>query len=265
MTVLFNNNNEITVRALFIGQRIDLRDFEKGTVFARGPLLVSAGASGCAVLFRYGVVVLFGLNSVEEVSLLNDIQPLVTDPLRNVEVEEIKVIVQPNEPEAFINSRISLHDYSYPRLQLVADVLAKTVVLSYYESAIAKSFDRIEPLAMTLQKGRSSGHHVKDLIRHIGDTLSVQGKMLGRAEITEKPELLWEQPQYERLFVRLEDEYELRERYEALERKLALISTTAETLLGLLQEKRTLRVEWYIVFLIVFEIILSLYEMWHPT
>jgi len=86
--------------------------------------------------------------------------------------------------------------------------------------------------------------------------------MVGRVEISEKPELLWDLPQYERLFADLEDNYELRERYLAIERKLELVSRTAETLFGLLQNRRSLRVEWYIVFLILFEILLTLYEMW---
>ena len=77
----------------------------------------------------------------------------------------------------------------------------------------------------------------------------------------EKPELLWEHPELERLYHRLEGEYELSERHMALERKLDLLSKTAETLLGLLSTKRSLRVEWYIVILIVFEILLTLYEM----
>ena len=62
--------------------------------------------------------------------------------------------------------------------------------------------------------------------------------------------------------MRLEDEFELGERHKALERKLELVSRTAETLLDLLQNKRTLRVEWYIVILIVVEILLTFYELW---
>jgi len=73
--------------------------------------------------------------------------------------------------------------------------------------------------------------------------------------------VLWEQPELERLYVRLEDEYELRERHLALERKLDLISRTAETMLDLMQHKRSLRVEWYIVILIIVEILLTLYEI----
>jgi uncharacterized Rmd1/YagE family protein len=61
--------------------------------------------------------------------------------------------------------------------------------------------------------------------------------------------------------MRLESEFELRERHLALERKLDLISRTAETLLKLLNNNRALRVEWYIVILIVAEIMLTLYEL----
>lgn len=50
---------------------------------------------------------------------------------------------------------------------------------------------------------------------------------VGRVEVDEKPETLWERPDLERFYVRLEDEYELKERHLALERKLELISRTA--------------------------------------
>jgi uncharacterized Rmd1/YagE family protein len=68
-------------------------------------------------------------------------------------------------------------------------------------------------------------------------------------------------PALERLYLRLENEYEIRERHLALERKLELISRTAETVLDLLQHNTGLRVEWYVVILIVVEILLSLYDL----
>jgi hypothetical protein len=46
-----------------------------------------------------------------------------------------------------------------------------------------------------------------------------------------------------------------------LNRKLELVSRTVETALGLLQARRSHRVEWYIVILIVFEILLTLYQL----
>ena len=49
--------------------------------------------------------------------------------------------------------------------------------------------------------------------------------------------------------------------FDATLRKLELIGDTAQTLLDLLQNRRSLRVEWYIVILIVVEIVLTLYEL----
>jgi uncharacterized Rmd1/YagE family protein len=148
-----------------------------------------------------------------------------------------------------------------PVLQLVADILAKSLVLDHYEQQAAGAFDRIEPLAERMQNAGRLPRQAHDLLCHIGEILQIQHRMVARAQVGEKPDVLWEHPEHERLWQRLENEYEIGERQIALERKLDLISGTAETLLGLIQDRRTLRVEWYIVILIVIEIILTLYEL----
>lgn len=85
--------------------------------------------------------------------------------------------------------------------------------------------------------------------------------MVGRVEISEKPDMLWDNPGLEGLYLRMEGEFEIRERYVALERKLNLISRTVQTVAELLHSKRSLRLEWSIVILIVIEIMLTLYTM----
>lgn len=60
----------------------------------------------------------------------------------------------------------------------------------------------------------------------------------------------------------MESEFEIRERYAALERKLNLISRTVQTVVELLHSKRSLRLEWSIVVLIVIEIMLTLYTLY---
>lgn len=258
---LFAEATHIHARALYIGQRIDLRSLSSTHRLAASPLTIAEGQSGCAVLFRYGVVVLFGLKAVEEMSFLAGLRPLVSDPLREPEIEAAELVLEDHRREGVDEGKIILNQFNIERLQLVADVLAKSALLSRYEAEIAASFDRIEPFAADLKSRGKSGSESRELIRHIADNLLIQTKMVGRAEIMEKPELLWERTDLERFYLRTEDEYELSERHLALERKLELTSRTATTLLELLNTKRSLRVEWYIVILIVFEILLTLYEM----
>lgn len=251
---------ELTAHAIFLGERLELRSFEATRRISSSPLVVSAGVNGYAVLFRYGVAVFFGLSPLEEVNFLEGLRQYVIKPWDKTENEEVQIRLSEKNHDDIDAHQVMLKNYSIERLQLIADVLAKSVVVARYETSIARSFDQIEPLAERLQREGRIGRHGRYLIRHIGDMLSIQSKMVGRAEVAEKPELLWEFPELEGLFLRLEDEFELRERHLALERKLELISRTATAMLDLLHHNQGLRVEWYIVILIVFDIIISLGE-----
>ncbi len=257
---LFTGQRQVTARALFLGQRLELRNFKYTQALSNLPLTITAGANGCVMLFRYGAVVMMGLSDVEEMSLLAELEPLVIDPFTTAEGENVELVLSDTDKEGIDVSTIYLQDFDLDRLQLVANILAKSVVLAHYEKSLANSFDRVEPLATSLKERGRGQRGAKDLVKYIGDILFIQGKMVGRVEVTEKPELLWEHPELERIYLRLEDEFELHERHIALERKLELISRTAATLLDLLQTNRSLRVEWYIVILIVVEIFLTLHD-----
>jgi uncharacterized Rmd1/YagE family protein len=89
----------------------------------------------------------------------------------------------------------------------------------------------------------------------------VQNRVSGRVAVAEKPDVVWDRPDLERLYARLQDEYELKERAEALSRKLSVISDTAEMLTDMIDTQRSLRLEVIIVLLILFEIVITTYEI----
>jgi required for meiotic nuclear division protein 1 len=98
-------------------------------------------------------------------------------------------------------------------------------------------------------------------LKLIGNALLVQHRMSGRVEIAEKPDALWDRPDLERLYARLEDEYELKERVDALSRKLAVIAETANMLADIIDTRRSLRLEMIVVLLIAFEITITFYQI----
>jgi uncharacterized Rmd1/YagE family protein len=259
--VLNPQPREFQARAILVGQRIDLRALDSKPRLGGGPLVVSVRGGGVAVLFRYGAVVLFDVQPLEQDEFLRQLQPRVQNPATEAEREQITVRVDPDAKEVLEGTTVLLKDTSNERLSIVADVLSKSVVLARYEATIAQTFDRIEPLAAELAKERTGGKLARELLAHLGSALLIEHQMVGRVQIDDTPELLWDRPDLERLFARLRDEFEILERFTALNRKLELVSRTVETALGLLQNRRSLRVEWYIVILIVFEIMLTLYQM----
>ena len=255
------SSTSFTARALLLGERIDLRGRFAGEVLARNPLTVPVSGGGAAVLFRYGAVVLFDVTPAAQAAFLEQVLALVWNRYDRPETEDVAVRIDPTAREGMQGDAVCFESMSVERLQLVASVLSQSVALAMYESRVAQNFDRIEPLARNLERDGRILAKSSELLRHIGAMLLSEQMMVGRVEISEKPDTLWEHPSLEGLYLRIEGEFEIRERYAALERKLNLISRTVQTVAELLHSKRSLRLEWSIVILIVVEIALTLYTM----
>lgn len=253
----------LSVRALFLGTRIDIRELERTSVLALSPLTIAVGKHGWAVVFRFGVVVLFGLDAVEEAETLRGLASYVSGKLQDPELEATEILIDPGQPEQInTEGRLVLADKGVKRLQMVAQALAKSAVLSHYETAVSSTFERFEQLVEQLRQGLTPGRG-RDVFNEIGNALAILTRTVGRVEVTEKPELTWDDPSLDRLYQRLAVEYELHDRDLALSRKLDLVWRIAETYLDLLNHRQGHRVEWYIVALIVIEIALTLLDKFH--
>ena len=248
-------------RALLLAARLDLRNWPEQDTLARAPLAVRVPGGGAAVLFRHGVAVLFGASAEAEQALRERLAAVAEHRYRALESEEIEIRVEEGRVEGLLENTLVLHAAGIERLQLIADVLSKSLLLAHYETRLAGDFDSIEPLALELGRKGSIGGGTREHLKRIGSLLLMEHRMVGRAEIGDKPDLLWEHPRLERLHALLEDEFEIRERLAALDRKLELAARTERTLVELISTRHALRVEWYIVALIVLEILLTLYGM----
>ena len=251
----------ILARASIVGERLSLKTLDRTELLATNPLIIRAGATGCAVLLRYGVIITFDLSTDEENALLDMLRPHIVEPIESTLSEELAIAFRSQAKERLEGNVLWLQNYSAERLQIVAEALGKSVVLNYYEVEIADIFQSLKPFTIGIRGKNMRSPKEEDLLNYIGGTLLIQQKMFGIVEVGEKPDPVWDDPTLDRLYLRLEDEYELRERLVILEQKLELISKTVETSLNLLQRNSSHRVEWYITILIVIEIGLAIYEI----
>ena len=253
---------QLTAHALLIGDRINTAGFE-GQVLSSAPPAVRVGSSGLAVLFRYGVVVFIGLSAEEEADFLERLQTRTYGKITPPEEEWAKIqVAKEGEEPIPVGGPILVREFSLERLLVVADALAKSVVLGHDEREVTNVFDRIEPFARELATFGKTSRNRTDLLKLLGNALLVQHRLSGRVAVGEKPDVLWDRPDLERLYARLEDEYELSERAETLNRKLGVIADTASTLAEIIDTKRSLRLELIVVILIAFEIVITFYEIY---
>jgi uncharacterized Rmd1/YagE family protein len=258
-----NIGQRLSVRALLVGDRINPTGFDARDLISTVPVAVRIHAEGLAVLFRYGVVVLIGLKPVEETAFLAALKPRISGELTPYEEElaEVEACDEATDEMIKPGGPICLSSFSPDRLLVVADALAKSTVLARDERRVAAVFDIIEPFARQLAEHGRTPRDRKSMLRLIGNALLVQQRVSGRVAVVEKPDVVWEKPELERLYARLEDEYELNERVAGLDRKLTVISETANALTDIIDTRRSFRLEWAIVVLIVFEIAISLYQI----
>jgi required for meiotic nuclear division protein 1 len=252
---------QITAHALQIGDRINTAGFE-GELLSSTPLAARVGSSGLAVVFRYGVVVFLGLSVEEEKQFLERLRTRVFGRITPYEEEWAKVQVAKEAEDIHAGGPILVREMSLERLLLVADALAKSVVLARDEREVANVLDTIEPFARELAASGKTSRSRTALLKLLGNSLLVQHHVSGRVAVSEKPDVLWDRPDLERLYARLEDEYELSERFETLNQKITVISDTATTLADIIDTKRSLRLELIVVFLIAFEIVITFYEIY---
>jgi uncharacterized Rmd1/YagE family protein len=144
---------------------------------------------------------------------------------------------------------------------ILADAIATNVILAHDEKDVSAVFDVIEPLARELaEHGRTPGGR-RTILKHIGNALLVQQRVSGLVAVTEKPDVLWERPDLERFYIKLEDEYELKERADLLNRKLTVIANTGQALADIIDTERSLRLEQIIIALILLETIFMGYQI----
>ena len=251
----------MTARALLLGERIDTAGLERADSVSTAPLAFHAGQSGFVVLYRFGVAVLFGLSPLEEDEIVTRIGARVAAASRGDDETLVVETGHEGEDKPLPNGRLAVRDLSEARLLVIADALAKSVALARDERRVNAVFATIEPFAAELaSKGRPPWNR-KSMLELIGQTLLVRHRVSGRVAVEDKPDVLWDRPDLERLYARLEDEYELEARGRTLTAKIDVIGETARALTELIDAERAMRLEWIIVVLIAVEIVLSLFEM----
>jgi uncharacterized Rmd1/YagE family protein len=255
------DKDEITVRALQLGERIDVKGLEREDAFSTIPLAFPTSGGGTAVLFKSGAAVFINMTPIEEEDLIRSLSPRIGSPLEERETEMARLVVRPDASELVATSgALQIKSADPDRLLLAAEALATSVALAYDERRIATAFENIDKVAQSLQDRRLPKGPKGGLLEQIGQALAIQQRLARRVDLDEKPDVLWDHPELEHFWARLVDEYDLPQRGRAIARQLEVIRETADTITDLMATRTSHRLEWYIIILIAVDIALNLYD-----
>jgi uncharacterized Rmd1/YagE family protein len=144
------------------------------------------------------------------------------------------------------------------RVSAVALVVAQSAAMEYYERIVDQLFGRTRALVDRLQTRGSVSMRTRALHRFIGEAIGIRTEVLSVLHLLDRPDATWEDPAMDRIYGDLQEEFDLLDRYQALEQELRAIQEALELVLGVARDRRLVLLEAAIVVLILFEILVNL-------
>ena len=214
-----------------------------------------------AILFDFGGMVLIGLPSADRDRVLGQITARLLPEPHAPHTEDFFVEVNPAAKVSVHFDRVVLTEPTLPALKVISLLLAQSVAMDYYDEDVQEILKRTEAITKSLQaEGRLPGR-INDLVRFIGSCIATKNDVIATLALFDKPDSTWEDQQIDHLYNGLRQELELDDRFRALEAKLRMIQENMELLVDLSNARSTWRLELTVVLLILFEVMLSLWQL----
>jgi len=112
--------------------------------------------------------------------------------------------------------------------------------------------------AERLEKAGNMSIFTGKLHRFIGAAISTRSEVLSVLHLLDKPDVVWDDPGAERIYEELQSEFDLADRYRALELKLRSVQDALSLVTDVARDRRLVLLEASVILLILFEILLSL-------
>ena len=149
------------------------------------------------------------------------------------------------------------------RITVVALTVAQSAAMEYYERIVESLFSRTSTLVGRMERNGTVPVRIRPLHRFIGEAIGTRSEVLEVLHLLDKPDAAWEDPGMSDIYDDLRGEFDLTDRYHALELKLRSVQEALELVLDVARDRRLVWLEATIVLLILFEIVMSFVPSGH--
>ena len=119
-------------------------------------------------------------------------------------------------------------------------------------------FERTRRLVERLERKGTTPLRTRPLHQFIGEAVGTRNEVLSVLHLLDKPDAAWDDPAMDAIYDDLRDEFDLGDRFNALELKLRGVQEALELVLDVSRDRRLVLLEATIVVLIVLELALGL-------
>jgi uncharacterized Rmd1/YagE family protein len=189
-----------------------------------------------------------------ELNRLRRAQPKLTT---QVVREDYSVVEQTGVQIGIFDGALKVDRLTLARAGVVALIVAQSAAMEYYERIVDQLFIRTDALVEQLERRGSVPFRTRPLNRFIGEAILVRNEVLSVLHLLDKPDATWEDAAMDRIYDDLRAEFDLADRYAAMESKLRSIQEALELVLDVARDRRLLLLEIAVVVLILAELIFT--------
>jgi uncharacterized Rmd1/YagE family protein len=174
--------------------------------------------------------------------------------------EEYRLEIDPEREPDIANDCAVMPRYNLGFLDIICFVIAKSVALERIEERIDVVFDEVEGLISHLGKGKLELPD-RDMARLASSILSFKFTSIAHIMVLDKPDITWDNPEADSLYLTMARLFELNQRYQEIKHKSETLLDMTDVFNNLSHARRSARLEWIIIILIAIEIVIYLIEL----
>lgn len=171
--------------------------------------------------------------------------------------EEYQLEIDPGREAAITNDYAVMQSYNEAFIDIISFVIAKSVALERIEERVDSVFDEVEVLIANLGKGTLELPD-RVMAKLASSILSFKYTSIAHIMVLDKPEITWDDPETDRLYLTMARLFELNPRYQEIKHKSETLLDMTDVFSSISHARRSARLEWIIIVLIFIEILLSL-------
>ena len=210
------------------------------------------------ILFKYGSFVCWN-TSFDNIKFFQDF-------IKKYEIERFEEsIVETLDYEISNEFSIKLDKLTLENSQKVTKIaishaIAQNIKLEQFETEVQKSIEENSTIPKQLAKNGAMNLSKKEISKKIGELYLTKSKINLHYDLLDTPEFFWEHSEYEPHYERISKYLDIRSRVEVLNKKLEVIQELLNMLSNEQNHKYSSFLEWIIIILIAFEIIMNIAE-----
>lgn len=212
---------------------------------------------GDVFIFDYGVLVFWHLTAEERNEFLHNLQEFSREPLPRVLDDEF-TYEGGAEKAAIKNDHIYLTDDEVLTRLAVSHGIAQSTKLAYFESLVQQTINDTAYIPKAIAETGATHLSRKQLAKLRGRLFITKSDILLNYDLLDVPDFFWEYPELDHYYTMIADYLEIRQRVEVLSKKLETIHELFEMMADEQKHKHSSLLEWIIIWLIFFEILVFL-------